>query len=192
MGTLENSARRRLQRHALQRVVLGVVAGAGLLSMAVVAPNAIGALSKLGILTSGKRRKEIINQARDRLLKRGFLARNREGYLSLTARGETLFRRLELGNYKLKKPRRWDGKWRILTFDIPEHRRSVRNRLRATLSALGFKRLQDSVWIYPYPCEDFLALLKADLKIGKDLLYIISEEIEGARSLRAYFELPQE
>ena len=51
----------------------------------------------------------------------------------------------------------------------------------------GFVRLQDSVWIYPYDCEDFMVLLKADFKIGKDVLYMIVDELEGDGRLRKEF-----
>ncbi len=54
---------------------------------------------------------------------------------------------------------------------------------------LGFARLQDSVWVYPYDCEDLMALLKADLKIGMAVLYMIVEHIENDKHLRAHFSL---
>jgi len=57
------------------------------------------------------------------------------------------------------------------------------------MSGLGFVRLQDSVWVFPYDCEDFVALLKADLKIGVAVLYLIVEQIENDKHLRAHFDL---
>lgn len=54
---------------------------------------------------------------------------------------------------------------------------------------IGFIRLQDSVWIYPYDCEDLLTLLKADLKVGKDLLYMIVDSLEGDAKIRLFFGL---
>ena len=45
--------------------------------------------------------------------------------------------------------RRWDRRWRIVIFDIPERRKSVRAKLRRFMQEYGFVRLQDSVWIYP-------------------------------------------
>ena len=54
---------------------------------------------------------------------------------------------------------------------------------------IGFVRLQDSVWVYPYDCEDLIVLLKADFKIGKDVLYMIVDEMEGDTHLRKEFGL---
>lgn len=54
---------------------------------------------------------------------------------------------------------------------------------------IGFVRLQDSVWVYPYDCEDFIALLKAELKVGKDVLYAIVDTIEFDKHIRRHFGL---
>ncbi len=54
---------------------------------------------------------------------------------------------------------------------------------------LGFARLQDSVWVYPYDCEDLMALLKADLKIGAAVLYMVVEHIENDKQLQTQFAL---
>ena len=87
------------------------------------------------------------------------------------------------------KKRRWDQRWRVIIFDIPERRRRIRDRLRITMRELGFARLQDSVWVYPYDCEDLMALLKADLKLGVSVLYMVVEHIENDKHLRAQFAL---
>ena len=139
--------------------------------------------------TPRKRQKEIINRARERLLKQGLLERNSEGFLRITKKGEAALRKIEIseGIYKIKKPKRWDKKWRVMIFDIREERRATRAKIRFTLSRVGFKWLQDSVWVYPYDCEDFIALLKADFKIGKDLLYLIVEEMGGDYNLKKHF-----
>ena len=80
----------------------------------------------------------------------------------------------------------------MLVFDIPEYRRSLREKIRLTLLNIGFVRLQDSVWIYPYDCEDLVNLLKVDFQVGKDLLYLIVDSIENDRNFRKSFGLPLE
>ena len=187
MGTLEASGRVKTKRKNITSFILGAVGIAGVLGLAMVAPNVLGAMDKLGFMP-GKRQKEIVNRARDRLLRQGLLQRE-NGFLRLTAKGHAALHLLQARDFRSKKPRRWDGKWRILIFDIPEYRRALRNKIRQTLLAIGFVRLQDSVWIYPYDCEDFVALLKADFKVGKDVLYMIVEELEGNRYLKHHFNL---
>ncbi|MCX6723824.1 MAG: CRISPR-associated endonuclease Cas2 [Candidatus Staskawiczbacteria bacterium] len=48
------------------------------------------------------------------------------------------------------KKKRKDGKWIMLIFDIPEKRRKARNLLKSILINLGYKLLQQSVWVSPY------------------------------------------
>ena len=187
MGILEDSQRRRRKRNNVKALVLGSVAAAGILGLMIVAPNVLGAMGKLGLLP-GRRQKEIINRARDRLIRQGYLIRTGEG-LRLTPKGERACRTFEIRGYKTKTPRRWDRKWRVLIFDIPERRKFLREKIRTTLRLIGFVRLQDSVWVYPYDCEDLVALLKSDFKVGQELLYMTVEELEGARRLREHFGL---
>ncbi|MDO8590894.1 MAG: hypothetical protein Q7R65_02850, partial [bacterium] len=77
---MEEESKKRTRHHNLQRIVLETVAMAGVLSVALVAPNALQTLKKLG-LAPKVRQKEIINLSRYRLVKNGLLARDNRGYL---------------------------------------------------------------------------------------------------------------
>ena len=187
MGNLEKQSKRQTRRNNIQKIILASVAMAGFITVGLIAPNVLGAMGKLGLLPK-RRQKEFINTSRKRLIARDLL-RYEGKYLRLTPLGERELRRLQLAEFKIKKPRRWDKKWRVLIFDIPEHRRGTREKVRHTLTAIGFIRLQDSVWIYPYDCENLITLLKADFKIGKDLLYMIVDSLEYDASVRSRFGL---
>lgn len=52
----------------------------------------------------------------------------------------------------------WDGKWRLLGFDIEEQRRSLRTALRQWLRRSGFGMLQKSLYVSPLPVEQDVAL----------------------------------
>ena len=187
MSQLEEKSEKRQHRVNIKRLILESIALAGLLSVALVAPNVVGAIEKLGLVPKN-RQDEYINAARRKLKKEGLLV-EKEGFLELSARGQKELATLS-PKMLLQKQRKWDEKWRILIFDIPERRRDARDRIRAHLRASGFARAQDSVWIYPYPCEDFVALLKADCRVGKDLLYLIVDTMEGDMRFRKLFDLP--
>ena len=122
-----------------------------------------------------------------------FEERDGKQYARLTERGEEA---LALGQQKMQlatsKPRKWDRRYRLVMFDVPERRKKIRERLRFQMRDAGFLRIQDSAWLYPYDCEEFMALLKADLRIGKDVLYAVVEEIENDRWIRKHFGLPAE
>lgn len=187
MGILEEGSRQRTRRNQLRLMILSTVKTAGLLSLAVIAPNVLGAMKKLGLLPS-IRQKDVINRSCDRLVKQGLLIW-KDKKLRLTAKGESALRSIELRRYDIPKPRRWDKKWRVLIFDIPERERTLRNRIRDTLRAIGFVRLQGSVWVYPYDCEDLMTLLKADFRVGRNMLYMVVDALEYDTHLRREFEL---
>ncbi len=58
----------------------------------------------------------------------------------------------------------WNGKWLLFSFNIPEKKRTLRNKLRNELIYLGFGRLHANLWISPYDirekCNEVAQLLK--------------------------------
>lgn len=56
----------------------------------------------------------------------------------------------------LVKDKKWDGRWRIVVFDIPEKRRVVRDLFRSKLKAWEFIHLQKSVWASKKNCTKVL------------------------------------
>jgi CRISPR-associated endonuclease Cas2 len=183
MGNLEKKSRRK----DLQKIILETVALAGVLSVALVAPNVIKSMEKSGIIPK-RRQKEYVSSSASKLAKRGLLYFDGKRY-QLTSKGEKLLRRWELADFKLIKPKRWDRKWRLIIFDIPEKKRRVRDQIRHLFNSSGLYRLQDSVWAYPYDCEDIITLLKSELGVGKNVLYLIVEELENDKYLREHFDL---
>lgn len=129
-----------------------------------------------------------------RLKKKGYIVFedvNGRRCARLTALGRSRLR--EYQEELARKPqtqKKWDGKWRIVTFDIPEKLRKNRDQIRYELREAGFVLLHKSVWVTPYPCEEFVALLKADRHVGKSLLYIVAEHVEYGNHLQKIFNLP--
>ncbi|OHA88618.1 MAG: CRISPR-associated endonuclease Cas2 [Candidatus Zambryskibacteria bacterium RIFCSPHIGHO2_02_FULL_43_14] len=187
MGKLEERSRKRGKRKHLQDVILNTIAVAGVLSIGLLAPNVIGAMSKLGLIPN-KRQKEYVSSSASKMVKKGLLRYNGKFY-ELTTLGQKRLRRWSLNHFKFTKPKKWDKKWRVIIFDIPDKKRKIRDLIRSLLKSAGFYLLQESVWVYPYDCEDIIALLKTDFGVGKDLLYLIVEELENDKHLREEFNL---
>jgi len=193
MGKLEKELHAEVRWTKIQRAVLKSIFAAGVLSVTLLAPNAMKIIK---LFDGGKVRKRdpkyAVNEAVQRLKERGFVAleKTESGtFLRLTNKGEKILELFDEHNFQLKKPQKWDGKWRIIIFDIKEKRKGLREKVRLTLQRIGFVRLQDSVWVYPYDCEDIMILLKADFKVGKDILYVIADKIENDRAMRDIFGL---
>lgn len=66
----------------------------------------------------------------------------------------------------------WDGYWRVAVYDIAEEESKLRSRLRTELSHLGYKFIQKSVWLSPFPTEEELKdFLKKERLWGKILVF---------------------
>lgn len=187
MGKIEERSRRKARKGEVQKLILESVKAAGILSIALVAPNVIKAMDKLGLI-SNRRQGEIVGTLASRLSKKGLLQFNGK-YYELTEDGEKKLRKLELMGYKMPKTKRWDRKWRVIIFDIPEKKKNTRDQIRKFFISAGLVRLQDSVWVYPYDCEDIIGLLKTNFGVGKNLLYMIVDEVENDKYLREEFKL---
>ena len=117
-----------------------------------------------------------------------------EGYLQeLEVRGKKRYRATLKGKAKIlrffKKDKKWDSKWRIVIFDIPERKRKMRNFFRGKLSWLGFKKLQESVWISPYNIADEIEGLIEYCHAEKYVHYLLVEEIDSREILMDLFKI---
>ena len=81
---------------------------------------------------------------------------NKDGLVTIiiTKEGEKKALKFKIDEMEIKKPAKWDGEWRVVIFDIPERFKKAREALRKKLKDLGFIKLQESVFVLPYECED--------------------------------------
>lgn len=173
----------------MQKAVLFALGIAGGLTMAMVAPNALQVFEQFGWIPPRQGKRPTIRRSLLRLEHAGLVRRDERSFIVLTKKGESRLAELERMHYELPHPTKWDGKWRVVSFDIKEKRKRVRELLRTTLQSIGFVHLHHSVWVYPHDCEDFLSLLKADYHIGVEILYIVADYIENDSWLRRHFNV---
>jgi phenylacetic acid degradation operon negative regulatory protein len=75
--------------------------------------------------------------------KKGWINEN----LDVTSKGQERLKSILPQYFEEKK---WDGKWYIVSYDIPENKRWLRGVIRNTLRELKFGSLHKSLWISPY------------------------------------------
>jgi len=175
----------------IKKIILSTIAITGLVSVAVLAPNVLQVAGKF-FNNKKYQRKKYLESSITNLLKKGLIEFEKRGdqkFIRLTLKGKQELVKYELGDIEIKRPRRWDKKWRIVIFDIKEKRRKTRDILRHTLNRLGFIKLQNSVWVFPYDCEELIIMLKSNLFVGKDILYMTVENLENDKWLKREFGL---
>jgi len=127
-------------------------------------------------------------------LRRSLKNLHQQGYIKnsnknfkLTRKGydQALF--LLIHNLYVPIPKKWDGKWRIVIFDLPTKFSGDRNFLRRRLAGIGFIQIQKSVWGFPFPCEKEINFL-IDLTDVKPFVYFLTAKIKNDKELIKYFK----
>jgi len=112
-----------------------------------------------------------------------------EQVVELTEKGKTRVIKYAIGDFDIKKPDKWDGKWRIVIYDVSEKSKDIRDILRNTLKRLGFLKLQGSVYILPFPCEKEIRFLRAFYGLDSDVTMLVTSKIENDEAYRQYFAI---
>lgn len=109
--------------------------------------------------------------------------------LLLTEEGKREAKKLSLfGNsIKFKKPRKWDRKWRIVLFDIPEKDRIFRDILREHLRELKFYKLQHSVFVSPYSFEKPIIELISLYSAKQHVRVVTAIKIDNENQIKNHF-----
>jgi hypothetical protein len=107
----------------------------------------------------------------------------------LKRRGRQIALRYKFNELRIKIPPRWDGKWRLVMFDIPHTKKRAREALRQKLKELGFYQLQKSVFIFPYECANEIDFISEVFEIRNHILLITTNDFEGAEKLKYRFGL---
>lgn len=119
--------------------------------------------------------KPALSQAIRRLRERGLLEREErkagEIIIKLTQGGKRFVALSKNDNFK------WDGRWRIVIFDIPESKRQIRDVLRGRLKSWGFIPWQKSVWVSQKHITKELREFIKELEIDDWVLVIESDNV---------------
>lgn len=94
---------------------------------------------------------QAVRAAVSRMSRQGWLESSRSGsrsYYSVTDLGKRRVDEVSKRIYVAPQTG-WDGRWRMLSYTVPEAQRDLRDRLRKDLTVLGLGPLSASLWISP-------------------------------------------
>lgn len=116
--------------------------------------------------------------------------RGRQLHISLTREGKKKAKKYQIDNLKIKQASEWDGKWRIVIFDVKDKQKIKREALRGKIKELGLFQLQKSVWIYPYDFSKEMGILREFFNFTLDeMKIIVASNIEGDEQAKKHFKL---
>lgn len=86
------------------------------------------------------------------------------------------FERISLLSFKDKikslSLKKWDHIWRLVTFDVSENRRQMRNGFRNRLKSLNFYKLQKNIFITPFPIEKEIEDIACSYRLQNNILIL--------------------
>ncbi|OGN04437.1 MAG: CRISPR-associated endonuclease Cas2 [Candidatus Yanofskybacteria bacterium RIFCSPHIGHO2_01_FULL_44_17] len=127
----------------------------------------------------------------DYLNRRGYvqILGEKDGQLKIkiSQKGEDVLECVNIDQMELPKLGEWDGKWRLVMFDVPNYKSKNRLAFTEKLKALGFIMVQKSVWAYPVECYKEVVVLRKFYEIEKYVTYISTTEVEDELDWRGKF-----
>ncbi|MBU1326843.1 hypothetical protein KKB64_00415 [Patescibacteria group bacterium] len=185
------------RRYAPVKHILAFLGLAGVVGLSFISPSA--AILAKPFLDEERRKKyevwkqynpSYLRSAIKRFHKQKYVeikGQNGEEVVVLSEAGKRRILKYALDELSIEKPRQWDGRWRLIVYDVENRKKRLRDVFREALRALGFCKLQESVWLYPYPCEKQVTFLKEYYGVGNEVLYIVATTLEDDSPYRDYF-----
>ncbi len=112
--------------------------------------------------------------------------KDNQKFIKLTKKGEL---EILIAKAKLPQSGKWDGKWRIIIFDIPEYAKPQRNLLRSLLKKNNFRKLQASVYVSPYALNREAIQYLQETKLINFIRILKVEEMDNDKDLKKKFSL---
>jgi len=107
----------------------------------------------------------------------------------LSELGKKRILKYNLEEMKIKLPDKWDKKWRVVMFDIPEKKRKGRDALREKIKELGFYEMQKSVFIFPFECRDEIDFIVEFFQLRPYVRYAEATNLTNEAQLKIHFGL---
>lgn len=166
-----------------QKNILKIIGKSLILATAIIAPNIVQVLRPKSSKEKYKHRKTIQKLFDDKII---YLFGEE---IRLTKRGKELLGRIQVEEIQVFPKDDWNGVWHIVCYDIPEAKKVARDYFRTKLSEIGFKFIQDSLWVYPYECKEEIALIAQSFGIAPFVAYLNTDYLPQQEKLIRYFQL---
>ena len=106
--------------------------------------------------------------------------------IKITQKGKQKLLRYKIDEMALDESS-WDGKWRLIIYDVANTKRAHSEMFRTMLNKLKFLKLQRSVYLTPFKCEDEIEYLRLLFGIGNEVQILKVGSLENEMAYRRYF-----
>lgn len=109
--------------------------------------------------------------------------------IKLSKKGQKLLKEIQIKEIEISLPAKWDSIWRLVSYDIPDSFKKERDWFGWTLKRLGFKRIQESLWAYPYECKEEIAVIAQNLRISPFVIIMATNHLPQEQKLIKLFNI---
>lgn len=182
------------KEHISQDILLGILKTGAVLAVAIVAPNALQ-IFKPWVDKSKHWKKyypSSLKRQTVKLWRKGLVnvTEGKDGYtVTITDKGKSEILKYDINSINIPVQKLWDGKWRMVFFDIPSGNETIRSVFRKRLKLLGFFQMQKSVYVFPYPCDKEIHFLREVYGISHYIKLATVERLENSSDLQHFFKL---
>lgn len=125
------------------------------------------------------------------LQQRGLIVKSGKGFSASLEATSSATQRLNLVSMRRLQPiqaKDWDGKWHMVSFDIPEEKRAARAALRRLLKQLGCKFLHGSVWVHILDYRRQIQTVQQLYGITSHITYLVVDDFDRAEEYKPHFK----
>lgn len=109
--------------------------------------------------------------------------------IKITDKGRVKILKNAVDDLRIEKPSFWDGKWWLVSYDLPEDISNLRDGIRKYLLYLGFFPIHKSVYLHAYSCKEEIEFLREYFGIREYMRIFKIDWIENDKALKEYFDL---
>ncbi|MDO8515224.1 MAG: hypothetical protein Q7S14_01870 [bacterium] len=185
----KNLGVKQLLEYPQTKILLMALAGAGVLTLAVLMPGLAGTLTgAVRAVKKGRYKRRLERLKNQKMVQ--IKEVNGETLVEITEDGRKQALKYKFDQMTVSKPKNgWDSKWRVVIFDVPDKKRYQRDLFRQKLLDLGFKQLNESVFIHPYPCFNEVEFVRQVYAVGAEVTFLLVDKIEGEKNWEKIFDV---
>lgn len=125
------------------------------------------------------------------LAKKGFITvgmLDNEKVFKITEKGRRHLKRIAVLETEITS-NIWDERWYIVTFDLAETKKVVRNQIILCLKRQGFFHYTKGLWILPYNPIKLIEELREQYGLKHEIKLIVATHLDGEAKLVRHFKL---
>lgn len=178
------------KRNELAKAILASFLVGGLALSCAVVPGIAHLFTLFNAQNAGERSR--VRRSVKRLEQKGLLTRrirNGKEELLVTRTGKQKLAEYIVDELKIQPQKKWDKKWRVVMFDIPEKKGHIRREVSFKIKDIGMVAMQDSVFVSPFPCKKEVDFIVEHYSVRKHVIYLETDVIELTEDLLEKFDL---